>query len=389
MRKALAIVFVLLASLYGSAADLSVRVGIWTQSGNAQCIMLIQGAHARVKADTTLLSWNDIQVYTLMALGDSISVLEDGVFCIRAAQLRVELPPQAKFKIRLSEGSTERNLSGCMEFKAIDGKVKMVNETNADDYIAGVIEAEAGPRLPPEYYKVQALITRTYVLRHLRRHEQDGFNVCDKEHCQVFKGIASKSPDIPAAVSSTANLVLGDSAGAFIQATFFSNCGGYTANSEDVWEKQVPYLRAIKDTFCLRSRSARWKKEIQDDEYFACMRKCCKDYDKHHDILAKEGGVLINDIRSAVLQTGSCYVPYKRLREELKLKSSFFTAVHRNGKVMLEGRGFGHGVGLCQEGAIEMSRRGYKYDQILHFYYRNVNILHLNKMDVFAIPEDF
>jgi len=119
------------------------------------------------------------------------------------------------------------------------------------------------------------------------------------------------------------------------------------------------------------------------------MRKSCKEYDKSEDILSREGGVLINDLRTPVLQSGKCFVPYKRLREELKLKSTFFTAIHRNGKLMLEGRGFGHGVGLCQEGAIEMSRRGFKYEQILHYHYRGVNILHLNKMDVFAIPEDF
>jgi stage II sporulation protein D len=309
--------------------------------------------------------------------------------CIKAGQIKIRIGNHGKFKLRLSEGSTERNLRGILEISAKEGKLRLVNETSADDYIAGVIEAEAGPRLPPEYYKVQALITRTYVLGHLRRHESEGYHVCDKEHCQVFKGISTKSPDIPAGVYATRDLVLADSSGAFIQATFFSNCGGYTANSEDVWEKRVPYLRAVKDTFCLRSRSARWKKEVNDDDYFILMRKCCRDYERSEDVLSKEGGVLINDLRVPVLQVGKCYVPYKRLREELRLKSAFFTAIHRNGKIHIEGRGFGHGVGLCQEGAIEMSRRGYQFDQILHYYYQGVSILHLSKMDVFAMPEEF
>jgi stage II sporulation protein D len=389
MRKALLYIFLHFFFVCQSSSDIVIRVGIWNQAANTQCIMLLQGAHALAQADSVILGWNDIQVYTIIADGDSLSVLEDGKLCIRASRLKVSLPPDSKFRIRLSEGSQERSFRGCMEFHARSGKMSMINETDLDTYIGGVVEAEAGPRLPPEFYKVQALITRTYVLGHLRRHESEGFNVCDKEHCQVFRGISSKSADIPEAVNATSNLVLGDSAGAFIQATFFSNCGGYTVNSEEVWEKRVSYLRAVKDTFCLRSRSARWKKELSDDEYFSCMRRCCRDYEKHDDVLSKEGGVLMNNLRSAVLQAGKCYVPYKRIREELKLKSAFFTATNRNGKLLLEGRGFGHGVGLCQEGAIEMSRRGFKYDQILHYYYRNVNILHLSKMDVFAIPEDF
>jgi len=218
-------------SFYVSAnTEMTVRVGVWSGNGSAQCIMLLQGAHAQVQADSLKLNWNDIQVYTILAEGDSLTVLEDGQPCVKSSRILLNLPLQAKYKIRLSEGSSERNLKGKMEFKALAGKVMMVNETYVDDYIAGVIEAEAGPRLPPEYYKVQALITRTYVLAHLRRHETEGFNVCDKEHCQVYKGISSKSPEIPLAVSSTSNLVLGDSAGAFIQATFFSNCGGYTVN---------------------------------------------------------------------------------------------------------------------------------------------------------------
>jgi stage II sporulation protein D len=75
------------------------------------------------------------------------------------------------------------------------------------------------------------------------------------------------------------------------------------------------------------------------------------------------------------------------MRSILELKSTYFSAENRYGKIILNGRGFGHGVGLCQDGAIRMSKLNYSYKSILHFYFQNVSIVHLDKLDFYKFNE--
>jgi hypothetical protein len=82
-----------------------------------------------------------------------------------------------------------------------------------------------------------------------------------------------------------------------------------------------------------------------------------------------------------------CDIPLKDIRNSLGLRSTYFNAVHKNGQIVLSGRGFGHGAGLCQDGAIRMSKLNYSYKSILHFYYQNVSIVHLDKLDFFKFNE--
>jgi stage II sporulation protein D len=68
-------------------------------------------------------------------------------------------------------------------------------------------------------------------------------------------------------------------------------------------------------------------------------------------------------------------IPLRDIREQFKLKSTFFDVEIIGEEVLLHGRGFGHGVGLCQEGAMNMAKKGYTYDQILGFYYPKMKLV--------------
>ncbi len=258
--------------------------------------------------------------------------------------------------------------------------IKVISTVSLEKYVAGVVEAEAGSRLNAEYYKVQAIICRTYGLSNLRRHEHENFNLCDQVHCQVYKGNNRLNPAIAEGALQTQNLVLVDKHSALITTAFHSNCGGQTCNSEDVWGMATPYLRSIKDTFCLKQSNAVWSKKIPKSQWMDYLSKTCKPCESDSNLLCCD---FLQEQRKSYYEVNSIQVPLKNIRSDLKLKSSFFSIQQQNDSVLFVGKGYGHGVGLCQEGAIQMAKQGYSYKEILHTYYVDVDIINLNQLHFF------
>jgi stage II sporulation protein D len=320
---------------------------------------------------------------------DSLSIKAGDSLIARCKTLRIYNQVKGETKVMNKGFKNEKNYGGQLTFTNNNGFLFITNTIDLEDYLPGVLEAEVGLNRPPEYYKVQAIICRTYTLSHLRRHEMEDFNLCDKEHCQVYKGISKKSVELNKAIQKTTGIVMVDNDFALITAAFHANCGGQTVNSEDVWNKKLDYLRSIKDTFCLRQKSAVWSKEISVEKWSECMHKLCSDYKSDEDSLHQndDASFLQFSRKRSYPINNLCDVPLKDIRNSLGLKSTYFNAYHKNGQILLSGRGFGHGVGLCQDGAIRMSKLGYSYKSILHFYYQNVSIVHLDKLDFFKFNE--
>jgi stage II sporulation protein D len=252
-------------------------------------------------------------------------------------------------------------------------ELKLINICQLEHYIAGVIECEAGKRKQPEYFKVQAIICRTYALSNLAKHITDGSELCDGVHCQVFQGVAT-TPSVLQAVEETKGIVLVDENSQLIDAAFHSNCGGYTLNSEDVWNAPLPYLRATPDTFCLHQTSAVWTKHMSLKTWTDYLDKKEKNLQK--DTLRTQAywdSIPVN--RRILFYDRGYTIPLKEMRLDLNLHSTCFSVEQDSNNVTLHGRGYGHRVGLCQEGAMHMAQVGYNYQQILHYYYANVQLI--------------
>jgi stage II sporulation protein D len=245
-------------------------------------------------------------------------------------------------------------------------------------YIAGVVEAESGTSQNLEYYKVQSVICRTYALANKTRHAQSGYHLCDAVHCQVYHGMAEINPDITSATMETSDVVVVDQDINLITTAFHSNCGGQTINSEDVWSKSVPYLKAVTDTFCLDMRNSTWTKNIKTANWMGFLRK--KGITHQSDSLRK----------FAFSHHRTHFAPQihlKDIRSAFQLKSTYFQASEQNGSMNFKGRGYGHGVGLCQEGAMKMSTLGYDYIEILHFYFTDIHVVPLSNFHLFKEEE--
>lgn len=257
-----------------------------------------------------------------------------------------------------------------------------INELDLEKYVAGVVEAESGKDQLFEYYKVQAVICRSYILSNRNKHYGEDFHLCDEVHCQVYHGKSRWNDSIPLATYATKGHVLVDKDINLITAAFHSNCGGHTVNAETVWSKPLDYLVGKPDTFCLHSSQSHWEKEISAREWRSYLEKNFK-YNMADSLLALRATHYYPKAKSRFMMDEKLAISLVKIRSDWKLRSTFFIIHEEGDKVRLIGRGFGHGVGLCQEGAMQMCRKGYGYQEVLHYYYTDVHLMNLNQLGFF------
>ena len=250
-------------------------------------------------------------------------------------------------------------------------KILIINQIDKELYIAGVIEAETGQRQTAEFYKAKAIICRTYLYRAINRHQNEGFHLCDEVHCQAYKGQCQNRSTIFSAVLATDNIIIVDSKESKpILAVYHSNCGGQTELSQNVWQSSLPYLVSATDDYCTFSPNARWQRTISLNEWNAYLSR--NGFRPNPNVDADFS--FQQTRRTQNYKVNNFTIPVQKIRADWQLRSTFFSISVVNDNVVLDGRGYGHGVGLCQEGAMEMGRRGFKYDEIINHYFKNVNL---------------
>lgn len=246
------------------------------------------------------------------------------------------------------------------------GELQLINELEMDNYVAGVVEAEVGHLNNLELFKVQAIISRTYTLKYLGKNMMSGYDFSDDVLDQAYRGRNRFNALVRKAVKQTQELIIVDKYGNPISAAFHSNSGGQTCNSEDYWiGKPESYLRSVKDPFSVGQSNYSWEKKfslLSWKTYLAskgiyedlCL---CQNPERPFYIICK--GVKLST---------------REIREDLKLNSSFFSIIKRDGNIIIKGKGYGHGIGMSQEGAARMAQSGYTYEEIIRFYYTNVEV---------------
>ncbi len=285
------------------------------------------------------------------------------------------------FRVRTTQPKgIERVYPGVCEVRSEKGGLRLIATVPLEEYVAGTVQAEAGKGHTLEYYKLQAVSCRTYALANKRRHAAEGFEVCDGTHCQVFQG-RNLQDTIRLATTLTRDLVVVDPDIQLIHSTFHSNCGGETMNADELWSGSETYLVSTMDTFCLNAPHATWTRSIPRSKWLAYMRNKGVDTDDSTAVATLTDHVPV--CREIYLANCGDRVPLDRLRKDFDLRSTFFSMHPVGDQVVLEGRGFGHGVGLCQEGAMEMAKDGYSYYDILHHYFAEVHIVDLKSLDFF------
>lgn len=301
--------------------------------------------------------------------------------------------------------------AGDLKFIVEDGRITAVNIIGIEDYLLSVISSEMKSTSSLELLKAHAVISRSWVLARIRD-RRDGvavnlphtrFDVCADDHCQRYQGIAMASGDrVRKAIEETWGQTLTYD-GQLCDARYSKCCGGVTERFSACWEDvDFPYLQSVADNdggkdFCdceedavlsqvlndydLKTRDFyHWKVRYTAGELSELVRrKTGKDLGTVTDLTPLERGDSGRIVRLKIRGTqGELTVgkelAVRRALSESHLKSSAFEVVRDGDSFVLDGRGWGHGVGLCQIGAAVMASKGYGYREILKHYYRGAEI---------------
>lgn len=247
-----------------------------------------------------------------------------------------------------------------------------VNQVKLEDYLYSVVGAEAIPSWPQEALKAQAVAARTYALYKVSKGSNRLYDLDSTTTSQVYKGLNSEYISTHDAVNGTTGQVMIYN-GKIIMAVFHSSSGGHTENVEDVWSSPLPYLRGVVD-YDQAAPVFQWTKAFSA-----------------YDITRMIGGV--GNIRAMIPERttrlgrvvsmkivgdrGSKSLSGVQLRQALDLRSTLFVVSANNGNFQVEGRGYGHGIGLSQWGAYSLAQQGVDYQQILNHYYQNASLSNL------------
>jgi stage II sporulation protein D len=291
-------------------------------------------------------------------------------------------------------------------FASGPGSLSVVNVVDIESYLRGVVPKEIGTRPEDEIeaVKAQAVAARTYAIAAGGRRAAGGFDVYATVEDQVYAGVDGEDALCDQAIFETAGVFLSHS-GEPIHAYFHANCGGRTDARHEVWElPRVPYLTQVWDSrdedqfneaFCSGGAHFRWTESWDGDEIERLVRERLPSTastpvkqplghvaDMRVSVRTPSGRVRWLEVDTG---SGTYRVFGDRVRWLLRragggiLWSSWFEleVTRRGGRVTgvaAEGRGYGHGVGLCQHGAMEMARQGYGYEEILKHYYTGVTL---------------
>jgi stage II sporulation protein D len=372
MARFALLIFVLNINCFVNAQQL--RVGVFNElNTNSAIFSVISGGYLITGDNRAIQTLKTTQNLFITREGDSIRCvgIEKDYGLFRIVQLN-SMADSSSFSLRpIEPQSNVRYFDDNLELLVQLGKMQTINIVDIDKYIAGVVESEGGVKASSEYYKTQAVLCRTYVLSHLDRHTEENFYLCDGTHCQAYNGRNSGKAIILKAAFDTRGLVATDKDTVFIIAAFHSDCGGETESAKNVWLINKPYLKPVKDPYCQNQKNFRWEKKLTLEQW--------KNY------LTENGFHIKPDISTSQLnftqysrrqyyRVDSDSITFRKIRTDLNLHSAFFSVEAKEGNMEIHGRGYGHGVGLCQEGAMQMSKLGYDFRKIINFYYQDVYI---------------
>lgn len=371
----------------------------------------------------------DIGLFYGSSAKSSVTVKNDeGTFTVNASDVSDSVTYNSDGVISV-DGTKYR---GCIILKKdSSGLLTVINHVDLEDYIASVIAVEMSPSFNIEALKAQAVCARTYALKNMNKHSSRGFDLCASVDCQAYKGVSVESETTNRAARETAGVVMKYD-GQIIDAVYSATSGGYTEDVKYVWGSNIPYLKAVEDKYESKSvYGSSWEKELSVEKATEIMNN--KGYElgtitnievtestehgtatklvvtgtEGEKIFTKEGcrlafgtvtlsqaftvtakssetkaeplytcdGKKISGNVTVVTGKGTKKINLKGVTLLGNTKKDYAGSV--NGPVtgfVFTGRGYGHLVGMSQNGANGMAGAGFSYEEILKHYYKGIEL---------------
>lgn len=308
---------------------------------------------------------------------------------------------------QLDTGSEDRRYWGAVYVTLDhDGSLLAANAVPEDKLLAGLVPAEMYPDAPQAALEAQAIAARTELLQKIgRRNLTDPFLLCSTQQCQVYAGAGKEDPRTTKAVEATRGMVMLRDGGGMVDVRYSASCGGHTEDNDAIWggpadpslrgrvddpkaamsrvtdDNLDAFLAGGKDAWCNQGKLAktrfRWTERIRADDLTARVSVDYPEIGRIKTLGAKQRGVsgrigvlVIKGDKATVEITGDLKI--RRLLGGLK--STLFEVSREGDAFVFRGAGFGHGVGMCQMGAIGMAGAGKSHDKILGHYYRGTHL---------------
>lgn len=307
----------------------------------------------------------------------------------RAAYFQIIPDEDNKLKVK------EKNYKGTLRISPNNGNIQVINTLKLEEYLKGVLPSEMPIGKGSDNFealKAFAICARTYAFMHLN--STGNYDIYSDTRDQVYNGYDVEKSITTKAILETKGLLLTykDKPAVIF---YHSTCGGYTEDAVNVFSsvKDAPYLQSLKDgepSYCIISNKFQWKETYTAQEFTSRIKTAglisgpswtlksaevksrfvsgrIKDLVLTFTDSSKEKIVTLNGnaIRSIIRNTSNSSILYS---------NNFEIALNDSNCITITGKGYGHGVGLCQFGAIYLSRSGKPYTEILSHYYPGTSI---------------
>jgi stage II sporulation protein D len=318
---------------------------------------------------------------------------------LMATQLGQPTPTQIDWTpsgLRLSSGTTVKqlSLSGSLRLRAGDPQeisaagrwtitwqrdgLRVLLTLPSENYVIAALNGEAAPDEPMASLRAMAISIRTFALANANRHSEEGFGLCDSTHCQALR-LGKARPEVERAVRETAGETLWFG-GQRAHVYYTQHCGGMSEAAGDVWPaEQASYLAGNHaDPYCLRRSTAEWHARMDLTQLSGIFR--AQGWQTPSPISAIRVARVSQTGRAELLEVTGRGAPAQLSASSFRfavdralgwnqMRSDWYTVSMAGSALEIRGRGYGHGVGLCQAGAYEMAAEGLSDTRILSFYF--------------------
>jgi stage II sporulation protein D len=339
VRRVACLLFV---SVAAAGAGDSVRAGVFSLFRPQRLVVKPAGASVlRVEIEGRLHFVEGAQAVSFRREGEAFDCfLRRELTTARRARISARDGGATEFTLSVP-GRIARRFRGALEVASRAGALEPIVTLDLETAVAAVVEAESPAGAPLEARKAQAVVSRSYYLASRGRHVD--YDFCDTTHCQFLRGpAADESP-----ASQTAGLVLMHATGV-VGALFSAACGGRTSSAAAVGLPGTGYPFYAVDCDACRRGAAEWTVRFSGNDA-ARLRERPRWEPVRLEIVRRLGWKALPGNHYEISPDG--------------------------GGVLLRGRGAGHGVGLCQQGAAAMARAGADFRAILNYYFPATTIV--------------
>ncbi|MFN8510766.1 MAG: SpoIID/LytB domain-containing protein [Deinococcaceae bacterium] len=364
LRSCLCALILFGCAFWAQAEPLNVRVLV---ASGARLELEIPFVHKMYYPDGRLLYQSETPVKWPLSVAPSGNVAVNGTDTLSG-------------KIFIPDGGANASMSignqsyrGGMLILGSGKGLRLVNVVDIEDYLRSVVPAEMFSNWPLAALKAQAIVARTYAV--LKINPTADYDLCATQECQVYPGMSKERPTTDQAVLETRGLVVvwdGKPARTY----FSSDNGGWVASALEVWGMNVPYLFAQPDPFSKGPKS-RWQLTLDG----ATLSRIVARYARVGQVDTLTIGRTSDSGRPLEIAVsgdqGKALIKGANVANFIYDLGGYSTRItlSKQGEAwILEGAGYGHGVGLSQYGAFEMAKQGYDALSILGFYFPKAQI---------------